>query len=144
MGKSPIKLDIKKTDTISKESKEILDKVGSGEYSVPKSVIDKSLEDQAQRIMREGKNKEDLIKTQEDLIKTQEDRIKELEVELVNIKDRLEQGPPTHQVGNKFIEDLRKQDIPKVNRTCRCCSRRVPLKLMERRGIEFCVDCLSK
>jgi len=143
MAKEQIKFELPSSD-ISADCKETLRKVGTGEYSVPKSVVDKSLEAQAQRVMKEGKDKEDRIKEIEKKFDELAAEHEVIKAELQATKDRLKNGPPTNKVGIAFINDLRKQDIPKVNRTCRCCSRRVPLKGMESRIIEFCNDCLSK
>ena len=122
---------------LSKETKETIRKIGTGEYHVPQKMVDQTLEAQAQRVMKEGMDKEKQLEDKDA-------RIKELEAELAALRKLTRDGPPTHEVGRKFIEDLRKQDIPNVNRTCRCCTRRLPLREMESSKVEFCNDCRNK
>ena len=52
--------------------------------------------------------------------------------------------PPVHPKKMGFIRDLRLRDTPKVNKTCACCSRRLPLSKMDDGNSEFCDDCLGK
>lgn len=66
-------------------------------------------------------------------------RIEELEDAL----DRARKGPPTHPMGEHGIQDLRSRDMPGVNKTCKCCSKRVPIAEIGSNP-EFCVQCMSK
>lgn len=121
------------------------------------------LEDVVINVAKEGQQEAEIKELEAALTKTkrtirdQESMIKALEAcvskdtdseaEIAKLKELLKKakaGPQVHECGMKSINELRKQDIPKVNRTCSCCTRRVPLKMMNMRPSEFCSDCLSK
>ena len=71
-------------------------------------------------------------------------KILELEAEnarLLNEIERVREGPQTSPLGNHFVNELRQSDIPGVNRTCKCCTKRVPVSDMHEGPSEFCKTC---
>lgn len=79
-----------------------------------------------------------------DAMKEGQAKILELEAEnarLLAEVERVRRGPETSPLGVPFINQLRETDIPGMNRTCKCCSRRVPLHEMHDGVVEFCKTC---
>lgn len=77
-------------------------------------------------------------------MKEGQEKIIELEREnarLMKEIERIRKGPETSPLGMGFIKELRQQDIPGVNRTCKCCTKRVPLDEMQTGPSEFCKEC---
>ena len=75
-----------------------------------------------------------------------EGQAKILELEAENAKllaeiARVRKGPQTSKTGAHFIAQLRETDIPGVNKTCKCCTRRVPIREMHDGVVEFCKKC---
>jgi polyribonucleotide nucleotidyltransferase len=77
-------------------------------------------------------------------------RIAELEAEKAELEEKLAEAtkpwepPKVNRATRRFINELRQQDTPKINKTCACCTRRcsVPDKMSEHE--DFCIKCLGR
>jgi hypothetical protein len=86
-----------------------------------------------------------LLAGKESLVKTAMERldmIEELKAELAKYKPK--PLPEVTRKTRRFVNEVRQQDTPKINRTCACCTKRcsIPKEISEHE--DFCIKCLGR